>query len=340
MCPPLPSTSARVRVRRLCVLDAVLLATRTRLVTSPCTRRTGFTSAHQHRPRQFSVRIHLLYGTAANTAEEGQHGSGYMAPSVSARMATPLQTIGSCPGLTRPMSHAKSLKRKVIPSGVTSAQEGNRPTPRVQCQHDVLALGVYQYWHPQVRRYAAPRPPPPSSASRLRAAARIQSLGVVEHLRAEAYLRAAQLGIADARSLRARTPGLRRAAARGEAGARLRGRDAVRSRPRVRYPGTARGTTWLLRQAQEEVQEKEMRAELAGATLGIIPRTVAQFLEISAVQEMITDTPPRKHEMHEMHHRSTTHHTAVSDARTHAFTGPAQALRSLLAQVKATWRRA
>ncbi|KAJ7476776.1 hypothetical protein FB451DRAFT_1557517 [Mycena latifolia] len=55
-----------------------------------------------------SVRIHLFYGTAANTPEEGEQGGGYAAPSVSAGMTTPLQTISSSAGLTR---------RKVIPSG-------------------------------------------------------------------------------------------------------------------------------------------------------------------------------------------------------------------------------
>ncbi|KAJ7444184.1 hypothetical protein FB451DRAFT_1376513 [Mycena latifolia] len=128
-----------------------LYATRTRLVASACTRRTRVTSAHQHRPRQLSVCIHLFYGTAANTAEEGEHGGGHMAPSVSAGMATPLPTISSCPGLTP----VKSLKRKVIPSGgdirTRRAPPKHRPMPR--------------YWRPQVRRYAAPRPPPPSANS-------------------------------------------------------------------------------------------------------------------------------------------------------------------------------
>ncbi|KAJ7444156.1 hypothetical protein FB451DRAFT_1189699 [Mycena latifolia] len=105
----------------------------------------------------------------------------------------------------------------------------------------------------------------PSPASRLCAAARIQSRGLVEHLRVEL---AAQLVTAGARSVRMRTGRSWRACR--EDGARLRGQNAARSWPRARYPCTARATAGLLREEEEAVEEMEkrvgaLRAELARA---------------------------------------------------------------------------
>ncbi|KAJ7483656.1 hypothetical protein FB451DRAFT_1440027 [Mycena latifolia] len=192
---PRRAASARVPVRRLCVPGAL----------TPCDENeAGRKCVHETDQKSFTTTVTRIsfdlvnfpYASTSSTGpprirpRKASTGGGYAAPSVSAGMATPLQTISSCPGLTPD-------------------------------------------WRPQVRRYAAPRPPPPSSASRLRAAARIQSLGVVEHLRAEAYLRAAQLGIADARSLRARTPGLRRAGRRSRS-RRKCSRAERRAPPRTR----------------------------------------------------------------------------------------------------------
>ncbi|KAJ7434231.1 hypothetical protein FB451DRAFT_1572076 [Mycena latifolia] len=146
---------------------------------------------------KLSVHIHLFYGTAANTAEEGEHGGGYAAPSVSARMATPLQTISSCPGLTPP-PYLASRDRITHPRReIAEAQ--------IQDQRDVL--GAHQDWAPKSAVTPLRRAPPasavrtPSPASRLRAVARIQSRGVVEHLRVEAYLLVSQLVAAGACSV-------------------------------------------------------------------------------------------------------------------------------------------
>ncbi|KAJ7444174.1 hypothetical protein FB451DRAFT_1568459 [Mycena latifolia] len=231
---------------------------------------------------------------------------------------------------------AKSLKRKVIPSETTSAQELHRPKPPVQCQRDVL--GVYQHWRLRPRHYAALRPPPPS-ANPLRhtlpslASARsgsTQSRGAVEHLRVEAHLLAAQLVIPGARSVPVGKPStdeLRCALAREREEGEIR-KETRAGALRAELTGAVgSGKTRTTEGGSEGAQVFRVAEELRGK--GNTCATQRQFLEIVSrntranhgraetqrAGAQARDPPPPA---------DAPHHTTVSDARTPALTGPAQ----------------
>ncbi|KAJ7434238.1 hypothetical protein FB451DRAFT_1468806 [Mycena latifolia] len=273
---------------------------------------------------KLSVCIYLFYGTAANTAEEGEHGAVFARASLHhpclafpARITHPrreivedLKPMYRLPSPHNSSQEVKSLKRKVIPSGTTSVQEGPRPKPRVQCQRDVLV--IYKSWRPQVRRYATPRPPPPSADSlpyTLTSFAR----GVIEHLRVEL---AAQLVTAGARSVRVRTGGRGvEAVACAEALALTADSQPPASKParasademwravgrerdiRVRREERPGCCAKHRRGRRRKRRTGALRAELAGAVGS--GKSFTMDGGGSAVQEMITDAPPRKHEMHD-----------------------------------------
>ncbi|KAJ7444204.1 hypothetical protein FB451DRAFT_1413318 [Mycena latifolia] len=209
----------------------------------------------------------------------------------------------------------------------------------------------------------APRPaclrrPPtlftPSPASRLRAAARIHSRGVVEHLRVEAYLRSAQLVIARARegggaAVRALTSD-----SQATAGL-LREEEAVEEKRAELARAVGSRKTWTMDGgSSEEMQGMIPRGGAGlprrGGTRGRATPTrwrtwssrwcIPLFAPTPAlaVQETITDAPgpgePRH--THEIHHDPTTHRTALSDARPPA-PGPAQ-LALAQAQAQASRR--
>ncbi|KAJ7444160.1 hypothetical protein FB451DRAFT_1568451 [Mycena latifolia] len=310
-----------------------------------------------------SIRIHLFYGTVANTAEEGEHRGVYPCLSFRARITYPRDEIAQAQShsLGGRHPHKKGTARR-LDSNANATSSASTSTgaskPAVTPRPARLRLRL----------------------SRLRAAARVQSRGVVEHLRVEVPCRAA----CDRRRVqRAREDG--EAAARAEALALTTnspvpaGKTAFVSADEMRCAvGRERGI-----RARKKVEEKEAHAELAGAVgsrkswttdggacvfpfflslcppalmhlteseemQGMIPRAVVQVFRVAEgltdkgntcttedypQQETITDAPGRSEPLrtHDIHHRSMPHRTPVSVVCAPALTGPAQVL-SLLAQ--------
>ncbi|KAJ7444196.1 hypothetical protein FB451DRAFT_1189736 [Mycena latifolia] len=266
-------------------------------------RRTRFTSTNLHRPRQLSVHIHLFYGTAANTAEEGEHGGGYMAPSVSKGWPHPFKrSILARASLQAKPTTSKEDAPPEAPASIKSNVNATAPTS--------TSTGV----PPHATAVDAPRLSRPQTLCRRRRRAPLPLLIVLgareahrvthpHHLRGRGGPpRRAEL-VGAQRALRARSARLPRVTKR----TRLRTlackceEDEIRVRRGVR----------LLHEATEEMEEKETRAELAGAVgsgkswamkggrpeemQGMIPRAVAQVFGATGQRQYLHDGGPAAH---------------------------------------------